>query len=76
MVIQKTKLLKTVVERGGGEATLAAVKARIIDEDADALLLDITDDKTAARRIAKQMYKFGIDFADIEGKLPDESRGI
>jgi hypothetical protein len=67
----KDEAIKTVVERGGGEATLAAVKARVIDGDADALL-DITDDKTAARRIAKQMYKFGIDFADIEGKLPDK----
>jgi len=67
----KDAAIKAIVERGGGEATLAAVKARVIDGDADALL-DITDDKTAARRIAKQMYKFGIDFADIEGKLPDK----
>jgi hypothetical protein len=67
----KDAAIKAVVERGGGEATLAAVKARVIDGDAEALL-DITDDKTAARRIAKQMYKFGIDFADIEGKLPEK----
>ena len=67
----KDAAIKAVVERGGGEATLAAVRARVIDGDADALL-DITDDKTASRRIAKQMYKYGIDFADIEGKLPDK----
>jgi hypothetical protein len=67
----KDAAIKAVVERGGGEATLAAVKARVIDGDAEALL-DITDDKTSARRIAKQMYKFGIDFADIEGELPDK----
>ena len=67
----KDAAIKAIVERGGGEATLAAVKARVIDGDAEALL-DITNDKTSARRIAKQMYKFGIDFADIEGKLPDK----
>ena len=67
----KDAAIKAVVERGGGEATLAAVRARVIDGDADALL-DITDDKTASRRIAKQMYKYGIDFADIEGKSPDK----
>ena len=67
----KDAAIKAIVERGGGEATLAAVKARVIDGDAEALL-DITNEKTSARRIAKQMYKFGIDFSDIEGKLPDK----
>lgn len=67
----KEAAIKAVVERGGGEATLAAVKARVIDGDAEALL-DITNDKTSSRRIAKQLYKYGIDFSDIEGKLPDK----
>ena len=67
----KDAAIKAVVERGGGEATLAAVKARVIDGDTDALL-EITDNKSDARKIAKQMYKYGIDYSDIEGKLPDK----
>jgi len=67
----KDAAIKAIVERGGGEATLAAVRARVVDGDADALL-EITDNKSDARKIAKQMYKYGIDYADIEGKLPDK----
>jgi len=67
----KDAAIKAVVERGGGEATLAAVRARVVDGDADALL-EITDNKSDARKIAKQMYKYGINYADIEGKLPDK----
>ena len=71
----KDQAIKAVVERGGGEATLAAVKARVIDGDAEALI-DITNNKSDARKIAKQMYKYGINYADIEGKLPDDMKNL
>ena len=71
----KDAAIKAVVERGGGEATLAAVKARVIDGDAEALI-DITNNKSDARKIAKQMYKYGINYADIEGKLPDDMKNL
>tara|TARA_R100001594_G_scaffold94285_1_gene128501 strand:- start:3117 stop:4319 length:1203 start_codon:yes stop_codon:yes gene_type:complete len=71
----KDQAIKAVVERGGGEATLAAVKARVIDGDAEALI-DITNNKSDARKIAKQMYKYGVNYADIEGKLPDDMKNL
>jgi len=71
----KDQAIKAVIERGGGEATLAAVKARVIDGDAEALI-DITNNKSDARKIAKQMYKYGINYADIEGKLPDDMKNL
>ena len=43
----KDQAIKAVVERGGGEATLAAVKARVIDGDPEALI-DITNNKSDA----------------------------
>ena len=71
----KDAAIKAVVERGGGEATLAAVKARVIDGDAEALI-DITNNKSDARKIAKQMYKYGVNYADIEGKLPEDMKNL
>jgi hypothetical protein len=67
----KDQAIKEVVEGRGGEATKAATKARIIAEDAEALS-NIVKDGFQARKIAKQMDKYGIEFGEIIGKLPED----
>ena len=67
----KEDAIKEVVEGRGGEATKAATRARIISEDAEALS-NIVKDGFQARKIAKQMDKYGIEFGEIIGKLPDD----
>ena len=67
----KEDAIKEVVEGRGGEATKAATKARIIAEDAEALS-NIVKDGFQARKIAKQMDKYGIEFGEIIGKLPED----
>jgi len=69
------EIKKYLIERGTGEATLATVKARTIDGDAEALM-DITNEKSSARKIAKQLFNFGIDYADVEGKLPEDKTNL
>jgi len=67
----KEQAIKEVVEGRGGEATKAATRARIISEDAEALS-NIVKDGFQARKIAKQMDKYGIEFGEIIGKLPED----
>jgi hypothetical protein len=69
------EIKKYLIERGTGEATLAQVKARTIDGDADALM-DLTNNKSDSRKIAQQMYKYGITYADVEGKLPEDKTNL
>ena len=69
------EIKKYLIERGTGEATLAQVKARTIDGD-EAALMDITNNKSDSRKIAQQMYKYGITYADVEGKLPEDKTNL
>ena len=69
----KDEAIKAVVEGRGGEATKQATKARIMKEDEDAILQgNLVTDQFQARKIAKQMDKYGISFDEIIGKLPDD----
>ncbi len=67
----KEQAIKEVVEGRGGDATKQATKARIIAEDAEALS-NIVKDGFQARKIAKQMDKYGVEFGEIIGKLPED----
>jgi hypothetical protein len=67
----KEDAIKEVVEGRGGDATKQATRARIIAEDAEALS-NIVKDGFQARKIAKQMDKYGIEFGEIIGKLPED----
>ncbi len=70
----KEQAIKEIVEGRGGEATKAATKARIISEDAESILAgNLVSDGFQARKIAKQMDKYGIGFDEIVGKLPDDT---
>ena len=69
----KDQAIKEIVEGRGGEATKAATKARIINEDAESILAgNLVSDGFQARKIAKQMDKYGIGFEEIVGKLPED----
>ena len=69
----KDQAIKEIVEGRGGDATKQATKARIINEDAEAILAgNLVTDGFQARKIAKQMDKYGISFDEIIGKLPDD----
>ena len=69
----KDQAIKEIVEGRGGDATKQATKARIINEDAEAILAgNLVTDGFQARKIAKQMDKYDIGFEDIIGKLPDD----
>jgi len=70
----KDQAIKEIVEGRGGDATKQATKARIINEDAEAILSgNLVTDGFQARKIAKQMDKYDIGFEDIIGKLPDDT---
>jgi hypothetical protein len=70
----KDQAIKEIVEGRGGEATKQATKARIMKEDEDAILAgNLVTDQFQARKIAKQMDKYGISFDEIVGKLPDDT---
>ena len=69
----KDQAIKEIVEGRGGDATKQATKARIINEDAEAILAgNLVTDGFQARKIAKQMDKYGIGFEEIVGKLPED----
>ena len=69
----KDQAIKEIVEGRGGDATKQATKARIINEDAEAILSgNLVTDGFQARKIAKQMDKYDISFDEIIGKLPDD----
>ena len=70
----KDQAIKEIVEGRGGDATKQATKARIINEDAEAILAgNLVTDGFQARKIAKQMDKYDIGFEEIIGKLPDDT---
>ena len=70
----KDQAIKEIVEGRGGDATKQATKARIINEDAEAILSgNLVTDGFQARKIAKQMDKYDISFDEIVGKLPDDT---
>ena len=69
----KEDAIKEVVEGRGGDATKQATRARIISEDAESILSgNLVSDGFQARKIAKQMDKYGVEFGEIVGKLPDD----
>ena len=69
----KDEAIKAVVEGRGGDATKQATRARIISEDAESILSgNLVSDGFQARKIAKQMDKYGVEFGEIVGKLPDD----
>jgi len=69
----KEQAIKEVVEGRGGDATKQATRARIIAEDAESILSgNLVPDGFQARKIAKQMDKYGVEFGEIVGKLPDD----
>jgi len=69
----KEQAIKEVVEGRGGDATKQATRARIISEDAESILSgNLVSDGFQARKIAKQMDKYGVEFGEIVGKLPDD----
>jgi hypothetical protein len=69
----KEEAIKEVVEGRGGDATKQATRARIISEDAESILSgNLVSDGFQARKIAKQMDKYGVEFGEIVGKLPDD----
>ena len=69
----KEEAIKAVVEGRGGDATKQATRARIIAEDAESILSgNLVPDGFQARKIAKQMDKYGVEFGEIVGKLPDD----
>ena len=69
----KEDAIKEVVQGRGGDATKQATRARIINEDAESILSgNLVSDGFQARKIAKQMDKYGVEFGEIVGKLPDD----